>query len=284
MLNGTADVSDRFLGAWRVTEYVYDPDGTFRGIVRQHRRLAAAEKGGLRLIQTCKPEASLRHHPMQDFEGTWVFELQKNGQKRSYLGPDVIGAGRMWKEGWMTGEGVWPRFGYAFQSYAFMAAPSRQCTGGVFSRLHNTMASITGVATPEEEEWPSLDTEAEPAQLSHAWRGTLFRYDFTGALSAKDHIERSYKDATQYTERGEWFHGAVGLLAGGRVRAHRLEENMKGFWIRYGARWALQVFGEYQVYWTELLDVHTQTISVFRTFSADGRLSFVELAQLRAVQ
>ena len=38
-------MSDKFLGAWLVSEYVYNPDGSFAGIVRQRRELLQMDNG-----------------------------------------------------------------------------------------------------------------------------------------------------------------------------------------------------------------------------------------------
>lgn len=279
-------MSDRFLGAWRVSEYIYDPDGTFRGIVRQRRILEQLESGAIRLIQECRPEQSLSGHPMSHFEGRWVFSLKKEGRKRHYLGPDVVGAGLMWREGWMTGAGFWPRFGYGFQSYAVLPQTNRQCTGGVFSRMHNTMCLITGVAVPETkteaESWPSLDTCSNPSALSFRWVGTLYRYDNMGVLIDEDAIERVYTAEHSFSEKGGWFSGMVSLEKEGSLVCSRLSEKCRGFWTRYGARWSFEAFGSHHIVWMELFDADTQTISVIRSLFSDGSRVCVELVQLRA--
>lgn len=158
--------ADNFLGSWLVSEHVFDPDGTFVGIVRQHRRLHSLESGGIRVTQVCHPEARLSGHPMAAFEGEWIFDLVADGSTRRYLGPDVVGSGTEWSPGVMTGQGLWPRFGHTFESYAVMVSDDRQLTGGFFSRVGRSVADIVGVAVPEPADgstpWPELDLTAAP--------------------------------------------------------------------------------------------------------------------------
>ena len=42
-------MNDKFLGAWLVSEYVYNPDGSFAGIVRQRRELLGLANGRIRV-------------------------------------------------------------------------------------------------------------------------------------------------------------------------------------------------------------------------------------------
>ena len=156
-------VSDRFAGDWLVTEYVHDPDGRPAGIVRQRRTLEATAPGVIRVTQTCEPEG-LDGHPMGAFAGRWVFDLRTDGAQRLYEGPDVVGYGVEWSPGAMTGQGVWPRFGHTFESWAVLVAPDRQLTGGFFSRAGRSVADIVGVAEPDRGQWPTLDLAAEPPE------------------------------------------------------------------------------------------------------------------------
>ena len=114
---------DRFGGAWLVVEYVFDSDGTFCGEVAQRRIVEQAGVGLLRVTQECQPSPELADHPMAAFAGEWVFELEVNGDHRRYLGPDVVGSGTEWQPGAMTGRGLWPRFGYEFESYSVLVDP-----------------------------------------------------------------------------------------------------------------------------------------------------------------
>ncbi len=161
--------SDRFDGAWLVTEYVFDPDGSFAGTVRQNRVVEPTD-GRLRVAQWCEPDAALEGHPMAAFAGEWVFELEVDGSQRRYLGPDVVGLGTEWAPGAMTGEGIWPRFGYAFGSYSVLVGPDRQLTGGRFSVAGRPVADIVGVAMPEGGDGtPTLDLDTPPPTAGDEW-------------------------------------------------------------------------------------------------------------------
>ena len=165
---GTA--ADRFGGAWLVTEHVYDPDGTYRGSVAQHRRVEPADRGRIRVVQHCEPSPDLDGHPMAAFAGDWTFELQVDGPRRRYLGPDVMGAATEWQPGTMTGRGIWPRFGYEFESYSVLVASDRQLTGGFFSLAGRSVADIVGVAVPESSGIePRLDLSAPVPEADDRW-------------------------------------------------------------------------------------------------------------------
>ncbi len=162
--------SDRFGGAWLVVEYVHDPDGTFRGEVVQRRVVEPAGDGRLRVIQQCDPSPELSGHPMAEFAGHWEFEMEVSGAQRRYLGPDVVGVGTEWQAGAMTGRGLWPRFGYEFESYSVLVAADRQLTGGSFSLAGRSVADIVGVAVPEASGVkPGLDLEAPLPEVDSPW-------------------------------------------------------------------------------------------------------------------
>ncbi len=166
-------MSDSFAGRWLVSEYVFDPDGRFVGVVRQLRSLERLACGRIRVTQVCEPGKSLVGHPMGAFAGKWVFELEAKGAERRYLGPDVVGCGREWSPGALTGEGIWPRFGYSFESFSVLTDPGRQLTGGFFSLAGRSVADIVGVATEDIAgvamkfdaglRWPELDLSPAPA-------------------------------------------------------------------------------------------------------------------------
>ena len=148
MSDDTSTAADPFSGDWLVTEHVYDPDGTYRGLVAQRRRVEPVGHGRIRVVQHCEPSPELDGHPMAAFAGDWIFELEVDGTRRRYLGPDVMGAATEWQPGTMTGRGIWPRFGYEFESYSVLVAPDRQLTGGFFSLAGRSVADIVGVAVP----------------------------------------------------------------------------------------------------------------------------------------
>ena len=161
---------DRFGGAWLVVEYVYDPDGTYRGEVAQRRVVEPVDEGRLLVTQRCQPSPNLSDHAMAAFVGEWVFEMEVEGEQRRYLGPDVVGSGTEWRPGAVTGQGLWPRFGYEFESYSVLVAPDRQLTGGFFSLAGRSVADIVGVAVPESSgREPSLDLSAPIPDADGHW-------------------------------------------------------------------------------------------------------------------
>jgi hypothetical protein len=161
---------DNFGGAWLVTEYVYNPDGTFAGIVKQRRIVEAIDDGRLRVTQFCEPSDELADHAMGAFAGEWVFDLEVDGAHRHYLGPDVVGLGTEWQAGAMTGSGLWPRFGHEFTSYGVLVAPDRQLTGGFFSKAGRSVADIVGVAVPESAGVePTLDLTVAAPEVDEEW-------------------------------------------------------------------------------------------------------------------
>ena len=162
---------DRFGGAWLVTEYVCDPDGTYRGTVAQRRCVEQIDAGRLRVTQQCETSAALAGHAMAAFAGEWVFDLEVVGNQRRYLGPDVVGTATQWQPGAMTGQGLWPRFGYEFESYSVLVAPDRQLTGGFFSLAGRSVADIVGVAVPEAAGIePRLDLSAPLPEVGDEWQ------------------------------------------------------------------------------------------------------------------
>ena len=170
MSEGSGTGRDPFSGAWLVTEHVYDPGGTYRGSVAQRRLLEPVGGGRVRVVQHCEPSPELNGHPMAAFAGDWTFELEVDGTRRRYLGPDVMGAATEWQPGTMTGRGIWPRFGYEFESYSVLVAPDRQLTGGFFSLAGRSVADIVGVAVPESSGMePRLDLSAPVPEADDRW-------------------------------------------------------------------------------------------------------------------
>lgn len=164
---------DSFGGAWLVTEYVHDPDGTYRGTVAQRRCVEQIDEGRMRVTQQCEPSASLADHAMAAFAGEWTFDLDVVGNQRRYLGPDVVGTATQWQPGAMTGQGLWPRFGYEFESYSVLVASDRQLTGGFFSLAGRSVADIVGVAVPESSGVePRLELSAPVPEAGDEWQLT----------------------------------------------------------------------------------------------------------------
>ena len=68
-----------FLGAWRVREYVYDADGTYRGQVLQRRELYLHIDARVRVLQDCTLDRALLDHPIAAFAGHHEFDLVAAG-------------------------------------------------------------------------------------------------------------------------------------------------------------------------------------------------------------
>lgn len=160
-------MADAFAGTWHVTEHVFSPDGEHLGDVTQRRSLVTMH-GRMQVRQVCQPDASLDDHPMAQFGGEWVFDLEVEGSRRRYLGPDVVGHGIEWAPGAVTARGLWPRFGCGFRSWSMVVGPGRQLTGGSFDVAGRPVATIVGVAVEGDgHPRPRLDltARAEPSSL-----------------------------------------------------------------------------------------------------------------------
>lgn len=191
-----------FTGAWLVSEYVYDSDGAFAGIVRQRRELRRRQDGDLDVIQHCAPGPELSGHPMGEFSGERVFTLRVDGRARRYLGPDVVGTGLGWGDGALTGRGVWPRFGHNFTSFSVMPSPDRQITGGQFFNAGERIANIIGLAVPETANaaYPSFGGPNWPAEISGRWQGVRRRVDASGTVIDETPVARVYDGPLRYRE------------------------------------------------------------------------------------
>ncbi|MEQ8673009.1 MAG: hypothetical protein RLP44_30455 [Aggregatilineales bacterium] len=188
---------DNFTGHWLVSEYVYNPNGAFAGIVRQRRYLEAQPDGRTRVIQHCNPQPELASHPMGLFNGERVFDLSLEGRRRLYHGPDVIGMGLPWGESAMTGRGVWERFGHNFTSFAVLPTPQRQITGGKFYNAGEIIANIIGIAVPEvadggANQFPDFIGNYQASQVADTWSGTVARYDVNGTQVSEKTLDRRY--------------------------------------------------------------------------------------------
>lgn len=153
-----------FVGDWLVSEYVYTPAGEFAGVIRQRRQLQP-QGDVIRIIQFCEPvivpdeisdQAKSVVDVMNKRVGEFVFDLKIVGRARHYLGEDVIGGGFSWRDGVLTAKGLWPKFGYNFTSFSMLINPNRQVTGGKFFIANEEVATIVGLATPENEGYPEF--------------------------------------------------------------------------------------------------------------------------------
>lgn len=186
---------DRFLGAWRVTEHVFDPGGAPIGVIRQTRSLERMADGRARVVQRMTPSPSLADHPMAEFAGEWTFDLVVDGRARRYLGPDVVGTGLTWGDGVTTGRGVWPRFGHTFTSFGMLTPSGRQLTGGKFYNAGEMVANIIGVATPmvaDDDAFPALTAPYDPQEVRAAWRCAARACAADGAVLGESSVSRRY--------------------------------------------------------------------------------------------
>ena len=214
------EASDRFLGAWDVSEFIYGAKGEFCGRVEQSRSLyEEKKKNHLRVSQTCRPSPALLGHPMESFAGTFEFSLIRQGRRRLYQGPDVEGSAWNWGEIFLRGEGVWPRFGYNFQSWSLALSDQKQMTGGIFYRGSAVAAVVVGFGTaaaaPHTDEGneltmgtaiagaivpPSIDL-ASGSDIN-AGRGTWHRLDILGEREAHGIVTRRMAGPGRWVEHG----------------------------------------------------------------------------------
>jgi len=215
-MNPNVNPNHVFLGAWRVSEYVFQPDSTFVGVIQQIRILEKLENGNIRVTQHMKPDEALNGHPMADFAGEWVFELSVDGRARRYHGPDVVGTGLSWGDGVITGRGLWPRFGHNFSSFGIVInpnsklAPQRQLTGGKFYNAGEMIANIIGIAE-QDETWeesltsddkedlfngyfPVLAPPYQPHDVWRKWKGVIRSFLPDGSQQSEAAYERLYDD------------------------------------------------------------------------------------------
>ena len=189
-------MSNQFTGRWLVSEYVYNPDGTFAGIVQQKRYVERITDTQLRVIQDCEPSPELASHPMANFRGHWEFDLHIRENQREYHGLDVVGTGIPYSAGSMLGEGIWTRFGYNFTSFGLLPSPDRQLTGGAFFHTNQMIARIVGVATPETEnsieQFPNLQQTISLNDYTKQCSGTGERFSQDGTFLSKTDITLSW--------------------------------------------------------------------------------------------
>lgn len=169
-----------FVGDWLVSEYVYTPAGEFAGVIHQRRQLEPQDEV-IRVIQHCEPvqvpngiseQGKSVVEVMNKRVGEFVFDLKVVGKARHYLGEDVIGGGFSWQDGVLTAKGLWPNFGYNFTSFSMLLNPNRQVTGGKFFTANEEVATIVGLATPEEEGYPEF-VDGEVAKEYHGERHSI---------------------------------------------------------------------------------------------------------------
>jgi hypothetical protein len=188
-----------FVGRWLVSEYVYNPDGSFAGIVHQRRNVEILPNGNTHVVQHCEPSPELAGHPMGELDGEWIFERSRKGRFLYYIGPDMVGAGTAWGENLMTARGIWPRFGHNFTTFELMLTPELQIIGSKFMNAGEVVANIIGVAVPETDddgdEWPEFSGTQNAGDIASIWQGvtTIFDDD-TPSGSYERPITRRYQD------------------------------------------------------------------------------------------
>lgn len=179
-------MTNSFVGDWLVSEYVYTPAGEYVGVIRQRRQLLPKDDV-IRVIQHCEPvkvTTELSENAKDTLEimnkrvGEFIFDLKLVGKARHYLGEDVIGGGFSWRDGVLTAKGLWTRFGYNFTSFSILLNPTRQVTGGKFFIANQEVATIVGVAVPEDEGYPEMTDEKK----SSNYKGERFLISPDGVL------------------------------------------------------------------------------------------------------
>jgi len=187
-----------FVGDWLVSEYVYTPAGEFAGVIHQRRQLESKDDV-IRVVQHCEPvivadnvsaQAQATIGIMNKRVGEFVFDLKIDGRARHYLGEDVIGGGFSWRDGVLTAKGLWPNFGYNFTSFSMLIYPNRQVTGGKFFNANEEVATIVGLATPEDEGYPVF----EDGTISGTYQGKRYSISADG-----DEVEGIDIDASALT-------------------------------------------------------------------------------------
>lgn len=274
-----------FMGSWRVTEYVFNPDGSFAGHVQQNRQLHRLANDKIRVTQHCQPDPSLAQHPMGKFAGEWVFDLSVNGRVRHYEGPDVYGKGVTWGDGVMSGRGIWPRFAHNFTSFSILTQPGQQLTGGKFFTATELKANIIGLAhedTPHQTAWPQLDHQTRPHQIATHWRGQQNTFTPDGIIKHSRLVTR------HYTPDGAWQEANCLIElemhpAHGRVTGRVNNTPLTGLAKQYGCLLEMTLYtanGDARTQWEVIDSQNNQLISWQKHFK-DNKLTEVIITQLQ---
>lgn len=278
-------MSNNFTGHWLVSEYVYNPDGTFAGIVHQRRMLEPQSNGRIRVIQQCEPNAELAQHPMGEFKGEWVFDLVVDGRKRRYLGVDVVGEGLAWGKEAITGRGVWTRFGHNFTSFGVMVTPELQITGGKFYNASEMIANIIGVAVPERKDAPNQYLDFSGVHLASEgatrWHGSSIRFNADGTERELLTVKRAYVGCDwedEYLETGE----TTKVLFTDRQTRQLISRTTIGIAKRSGWLLDMEAVNEAGVFYEamQVLVNFADTLLSLRRAWADNRLLYLEVMRL----
>ena len=267
-----------FLGAWLVTEYVYNPNGSFVGVIQQRRELVQLANGRIQVTQHCQPGSALDGHPMAAFTGSPVFELSVDGRYRRYHGPAVIGAGIPWGEGAMTGRGLWPKFGHNFRSFAVLPVADCQLTGGKFFNATEMIANIAGVAVPENAvgNYPVLNQDYQPNVAE--WQGTMRTVLADGTVQGERSLHRTFQTVNE--DRIIWEedeHTTILSWDNGRYRTQ------SGIGKRFGPLLEIETVAENGriCEQMELLDTVRGYLIGLRRWLQDDKLEKVEVVRLK---
>jgi hypothetical protein len=277
-------MSENFVGCWRVSEYVFDANGSFVGVIEQRRQLMSLPNGRIRVTQHCTPKLSDAKHAMNAFAGEWIFEMSRHGRKRLYHGPDVVGLGLNWGEETITGRGVWTRFGHNFTSFGVMVNPRRQITGGKFYNASELVANIVGVAIVEDEKdhtFPKLDVTRQAHNFGSNWKGERRVFDTDG------HLRNVSSVCDEIGEFG-WKSGNNEIHFAQDEDRLRVSGAVRGIAKRFGC--AIEMFAvdvdspNAQIESFAVLDSESQTWIEVAQKNSDGKLASMEVTMLKMIE
>jgi hypothetical protein len=285
-MNLTPAPVDRFAGNWLVTEYVHQFDGQLVGIIEQTRTVTALPNDTIQVLQVCQPFLP-NTHPLSAFHGKWLFTLAKQGAYRYYLGPDVKGFGQQWADGFLLGQGVWPRLGFNFTSYSFRISPTRQLTGGVFHNAGVTVAEIMGLGVLQADEnapYPRIQTEnALPSMISNRWLGTATRFCMDGSIQEKFTLQREMYYAVGWCDTfpdGKTFDVKINSRQSAiDVNGHFADNeiNGKARYINGSFRADLVLSNGWSMQLFELLDSESKQLFTYRNWYCLGVQKYLDL-------
>lgn len=274
------------VGAWRTTQYIYNPDGSFAGTIRQRRELFQLPNGNTRIIHYDTPQPELDGHPMSQFSGKRKVDVVNDGRARRYLGPDLIGSGLAWDEGVTAGQGLLPTYGHNFTSLAMQVDIERQLTWGRYYNATEAVATIIGIAVPErykgDPDWPALDGPHWPHQVAIDWEGYRRTINPDGSQITQVPLKRHY-------DGQNWEDG----LPDGKFALQLAEHGSR--WMVSGAisgiakqsGWLLEIEAHSEfgtcIKMAEVLDAEHKNIVGIRRWYIDDILQTVEVVKLSAV-
>lgn len=234
-------VVDPFIGRWHFTKSVYTSEGVQLGILSQHQALELQADSLIRAVEQYELQLEARDHPIAVLQGTWNFNVRREGRTRFYQGRDVYGVGTHWGSSAILGHTIWPRLGCSATSLALLTTPMRQITGERFSIGSHPIAQIVGVGVSEQADGngqaaPIGGTTA-PYEIARLWEGSVQVFDAEGTITREiPRFERAWS-------RDGWTTIIDGDMAeemlfvprrSGGFEAH--SETHKGKWVGVG-RW-----------------------------------------------